>query len=336
MAPGLLFVTQAYDPSDANLGFTCAWVEAFARKWPHVHVVCWKATKSSHANIQVHVISERGIHRLVKLILLSWQLRKEVGSVFVHMIPSVLAALGWWWRLIGWRVGLWYTHGTVSLSLRLALIWTHVAFTASKESLKLDSPKIRIVGHGIDLTQFTQNNSVKRTSTVLFVGRITPRKDLERFLRIVNKIRGQVPTLRAVIVGAPRLDADELYAKRMREYVRKEGMDNVVTWAGNVLGDDVVRLYQSAAVLLSTSKTGSIDKVVLEALACGTPVVTSGEVYRELPGVLVSSEDDALGDHVLAALREMRSIDVKEYLQKQASLPLLVERVKKEMNPGGM
>jgi hypothetical protein len=66
------------------------------------------------------------------------------------------------------------------------------------------------------------------------------------------------------------------------------------------------------------------------------PVVASGEAYLQLPGVFVSSEDDALGDHVLAALREMRSIDVKEYLQKQASLPLLVERVKKEMNPGGI
>lgn len=332
MGPGLLFVTQAYDPLDPNLGFTTAWVEAFAQEWGTVHVVCWRATLSSTKRVRVHVLPEGSVRRALSLMRLSWQLRKDVRAVFVHMIPTVTAALGWWWRLLGLRVGLWYTHGTVSLGLRLALIWSHIVFTANAQSFRLASSKVRVIGHGIDLAHFTPDASVRRSQTMLFAGRVTPRKDLERFVLIAAELAKQFPRLRAVIAGAPRLDTDEVYAEKVRLLIQQKGLEGVVTWAGNVLGDELLQVYRSAGALLSTSRTGSLDKVVLEALACGTPVVAVGSAYEGIPGVLTIQEDDRLVDALAKALRDPQSVDVGGYLRREASLSVLAKRVKHELD----
>lgn len=328
MGFGLLFVTQVYDPRDPNLGFTSAWVEAFAEEWETIHVVCWRATQVSSKRIRIHVLPEGAIRRAFALMALSWRLRKEVAAVFVHMIPTVLAVLGWWWRLLGLRVGLWYTHGTVSVALRLAVVWAHVVFTANTQSFQLASSKIRAIGHGIDLHRFTPDPSFKRSQTVLFAGRITPRKDVERFLSIVAELSRSFPRLRAIIAGAPRLETDEVYAKNMRLLVQQKGLEDRVAWVGNVVGDELINLYRSAGVFLSTSKTGSLDKVVLEALACGTPVVASGSAYQGIPHVYVAAEDAAIVETLSTLLRDLRAVDARVYLEQEASLFVLAQRVK--------
>ena len=45
---------------------------------------------------------------------------------------------------------------------------------------------------------------------------------------------------------------------------------------------------------MHTSETGSLDKVVLEALATDTPVVTTSDAYGNLPVIRVSASPDAI------------------------------------------
>ena len=66
------------------------------------------------------------------------------------------------------------------------------------------------------------------------------------------------------------------------------------------------RSYRRAWVLAHASRTGSLDKVVLEAAACGTPVVSSAPSSRAVldavPGLLVPQGDD---EAFLARVREV-------------------------------
>lgn len=117
------------------------------------------------------------------------------------------------------------------------------------------------------------------TLTVGLVGRIAPGKGVETLLQAF----GQLPDtrVRAVIVGdGPGAKALKLRANRM-------GLDQRLTWTGYVAHEQMPRLYRTMDVLAVPSRSlprwrEQFGRVVIEALACGVPVVTSdsGELPR--------------------------------------------------------
>ena len=139
----LLVVTQVIDINHPILGFFHGWVEELASHCEQVHVICLQAGKYSlPANVTVHSLGkEEGkgrstyLYRFFKLI---WQLRKHYDGVFVHMNQIYVLLGAPLWRLLNKKVGLWYAHGTVTLSLRLATIFTNKIFTSKGDS-RLDT-----------------------------------------------------------------------------------------------------------------------------------------------------------------------------------------------------
>jgi L-malate glycosyltransferase len=115
--------------------------------------------------------------------------------------------------------------------------------------------------------------------TVGFVGRIAPGKGVETLLRALSLVPAD--RLRAVIVGdGPATGALKLRASRM-------GLDRMLTWLGYVAHEQMPRVYRTMDVLAVPSRSlpgwrEQFGRVVVEALACGVPVVTSdsGELPR--------------------------------------------------------
>jgi L-malate glycosyltransferase len=137
--------------------------------------------------------------------------------------------------------------------------------------------------------------------TVGFVGRIAPGKGVETLLLAFSLL--PTDTVRGVIVGdGPEAGTLKLRASRM-------GLDRRLTWTGYVAHEKMPRLYRSMDVLAVPSRSlprwqEQFGRVVVEALACGVPVVTSdsGELPRLVSatgGGWTFPEGDALA---LAAL----------------------------------
>jgi glycosyltransferase involved in cell wall biosynthesis len=103
---------------------------------------------------------------------------------------------------------------------------------------------------------------------------------------------------------APTEEGIPLSASACRAPVGEEG--SVVTLVGDVPFAEMPELYRRAWVLAHASRTGSLDKVVLEASACGTPVVSSAPSSRAIlhavPGLSVPDGDD---EAFVARLREV-------------------------------
>ena len=128
----LLIVTQAVDTEDPALGFFCSWIEEFAKHAERVEVICLKEGKHTlSANVRVHSLGKpcsaeatQGAGKRLKYIFnfyrYIWQLRHDHDAVFVHMNPEYVVLSGLFWRLWGKRIGLWYTHKSVNLKLRVA------------------------------------------------------------------------------------------------------------------------------------------------------------------------------------------------------------------------
>lgn len=102
---------------------------------------------------------------------------------------------------------------------------------------------------------------------VLFVGRLHPQKDLDTWLRAFERVHQSHPATRAVIAGQGPLQEDLI------ETAARLGIADVVSVPGYV--DNPYRFMQQASVFLLSSRFEGLPTVLIEAMACGCPVVST-------------------------------------------------------------
>ena len=303
----LLIITQAVDRNDPTLGFFHRWIEEFAKQCERVTVMClYEGTHALPQNVRVRV---QYLYRFFKYI---WRYRHEYDAIFVHMNQIYILLGGFLWRFWGKRIVLWYAHGSVLWSLRLAEKIVHAALTPSRESFRITSKKIHIVGHGIDTDFFTPDPTLLRRSALLSVGRlsVSKRHDL---------------AIRAAALAGRELRIAGAGAERNALGVLAGSLGARVAFLGGLGREQLRDEYRRAAVLVHTSETGSLDKVVLEALSCGTPVVTTSRALGDVPAVVVDATSAALA----RALRKPPAPDVAyvKYVRRAHALSALIPRI---------
>ena len=88
------------------------------------------------------------------------------------------------------------------------------------------------------------------------------------------------------IVGAPITKLDFLYKKKLENLIAEKNLRNNINFIGAKTYDEMLDVYNGHDVLLHASETGSLDKAVLEAMACGLPVLTTSEAFSGMLDVL--------------------------------------------------
>ena len=143
--------------------------------------------------------------------------------------------------------------------------------------------RIRVIGNGVDPV-FAPSGPAAEGGYVLAVATLEPRKNLGR------------------AVEAARLAGVELRVVGARGW----GGVEVPGWVGEIPDADLAALYRGADCVLYPSLYEGFGLPVLEAMACGTPVVTSvGTAMEEVAGgaaVLVDADDpQAIADGIARA-----------------------------------
>lgn len=315
----VLICTQAVDSNDPVLGFFVRWIEEIAKKSDHVIVVCLrKGTHSLPKNVEVIALGDQNrLLRALEVCTLAWGRRAEYNAVFVHMNPEYLVAAGWLWRLLGKRTVLWYTHKSVNLRLRIATFFAHKVLTASKESFRLATSKVEVVGHGIDTAFFTPDPTVQRGEHLISVGRLT--KSKRHDLAIRAAAAGKRP-LRIIGEGGEKEALEKL----------TNHIGAAVTFVGGLTQEGLRDEYRKASHLIHTSETGSLDKVTLEALACDCAVVTTSDVYRDYPVQTVPATPEAIAGAVLHAARA--SYDRITLIRRDHALTSLMPKIMQSLS----
>ena len=119
------------------------------------------------------------------------------------------------------------------------------------------------------------------SKVLLTVGRLSRSKDYGAIIRALALLRSQSPTLdaRLRIIGTPFFADDHAYLAELEKLVGELGLNARVTFVGKVPNRLMVEEYRRCDVLINSSHTGSIDKVVLEAMACEKPALTCNESF---------------------------------------------------------
>jgi glycosyltransferase involved in cell wall biosynthesis len=197
--------------------------------------------------------------------------------------------------------------GARRLYLRLSTLWNARRATriiAISESTKRDivqhcrlpASKIEVVPHGVDarfrpVSDAEQLGRVRERygtgpSYVLCVGTVQPRKNLLRLIEAwaeyVKHARAPAPTL--VLAGKQGWLAEAIY-RRPQEL----GIADRVRFTGYVAGDDLPALIGGALAYVMPSLYEGFGMPILEAQACGMPVLASP----------ISSLAEAAGDAAL-------------------------------------
>lgn len=261
---------------------------------------------------------------------LIWDLRHEYDAVFVHMNPiyAVVGAPVWWLLGKRKRVGLWYTHGTVSSMLRVAEKLVAMIFTATADSCKLESRKVIVTGHGIDTARFAPQTGPKDLDLIT-VGRIARSKNLTALIDALALLPSEVtPTL--TIVGAAVTEAEQAYETELRAYISAKGLTARVIFAGKQTQRELPATLRRAKIFVTAAQNGSLDKAMLEAMACGLPIISMAPGSSSLPlssGQVTSPA--AMAAEISSVLKSERLAGVKnrEYVTEKHSLAALVPQL---------
>lgn len=301
----LLICTQAVDQNHPILGFFIGWIEEFAKHFEEVHVICLqKGFYELPQNVFVYSLGkEEGENKLVQLLKFYRYFshvffKVKVDFVFFHMgaIYNILAAPFFLVRkLYKTSFYWWKTHGTINTLGKIALLFVDRVYTASAKSFHVNTAKKHVVGHAVETaTQMPRTKTENNTPVVLFVGRVTPVKKIEVLIEAIALFTTKGMHCAVRIVG---LTPDALYEKKLRDLIATQHLENEITFVGPLKHNELDIEFKHADIVVNPSETGGIDKVVLEAMSHGVPVVALDDTYGELLapfGLSISKQDPNL------------------------------------------
>lgn len=172
--------------------------------------------------------------------------------------------------------------------------------------------KVHTVYNGVS-KRFQPPTTDQRPS-LLYVGRADPYKNLETLIRalsIVHKTTDLKPNL--LLAGSP----DPRYPEAMN-LANELGLKDMVKWTGYLSDDDLVKTYQSADLLVHPSRYEGFGLQIIEAMACGTPVVSSnGGSLPEVAGdaAIMVDPDDVEG-FAAGIIEVLTNPEVADKMQK--------------------
>jgi len=162
------------------------------------------------------------------------------------------------------------------------------ALKRSLVGLGVDEGKIEVLRNGVDLTFFCPGDRVALRDKLGFdstmfisVGALKEAKGHDVAIRSLAHIPGASLT---VIGGGP-------FENELKSLATSLGLESRVDFAGRLSADELLDYYQAADALLLVSRREGMPNVVLESLACGTPVIAA-----DVGGIREVVSDPAMGE----------------------------------------
>jgi glycosyltransferase involved in cell wall biosynthesis len=211
---------------------------------------------------------------MAPLVNIQWSLVIHLKTMHAFTTPEAIGAAPRLYRQLNYP-----------RSVRLAdavIINSHSLRSEVKRYLQVDDSKLKLIYEAVDHDLFTPSDAdLARNHVasygvtkpfVLFVSSLWPYKNCDGLLRAWALVRDELGGRQLAIVGAGR---DEKYTASLHTLAAELGISDEVVFVGGVPLDETVHFYRAAEVFVYPSLNETFGLPILEAMACGCPVVTS-------------------------------------------------------------
>ncbi len=331
----LLIFTQKVDINDDILGFFHGWILEFAKHYEKVIVFClYKGVYDLPENVKVLSLGkEEGVSKfkyILNFYKYIWSERNNYDKVFVHMNQEYVLLGGFLWKILNKDVSMWRNHPTGGILTKLAIFLCDKTFCTSKFSFTAKFKKNKIMPVGIDTEKFKINSSLQREKrSILSIGRIDPIKKINLLIEASKKI-----------------DIDfvlNIYGKGNNKYVENlkrevKDLGQKVVFHGSIPNHDTPRIYNQNQIFVNLTKSGSFDKTILEAMACGCLPLVCNESLRDiLDDRFIFNDVSDLSKKIVFLInisdleRDKNIGKFKKYVEDRHSLNKLAEKILKNI-----
>lgn len=340
----ILVITQAVDTHNTTLGFFTRWLEEFSERFQSVTVIClYEGEHNLPNNICVHSLGkEKGNSRLTYITTFFeyiWKYRNEYDAVFVHMNQEYVVLGGLLWKLFGKKIFFWRNHPYGNIWTRIAVFFSDQVFCTARESFTAQYKKTILMPAGVDTKVFKKDPTVeKEKGSLLVFGRIAPVKRVEKAIDMTASLLAEGIFVELSIVG-DALARDSIYMGELKKRASHANLGAHVAFVKGVDFLDASKTYQSHEVYLNFTESGSFDKTVIEALACGTKVLVSNTSMKDL--LPQSSYTSGEPDDILKKLKALLLLDsateeayhseAQKFVENQ-SLSKLMDQLKEKIS----
>jgi glycosyltransferase involved in cell wall biosynthesis len=211
---------------------------------------------------------------MAPLVNMSWSLVIHMKTMHAFTAPDSLTPLARAYRRIN------YPRSARAAD---AIIINSESLRAEIEHyLEVDARKLKLIYEAVDHDLFKQGDAGAAHARVvlygvtkpfvLFVSSLWQYKNCEGLLRAWALARHELGDRQLAIVGPGR---DEKYVARLHSLAAELGISADLIFVGGVPLEETVRFYQAADVFVYPSFNETFGLPILEAMACGCPVVTS-------------------------------------------------------------
>ena len=199
-------------------------------------------------------------------------------------------------------------------------VLTNSQFTAAEiqRCTGLQAERITVIPLGYDALHFTPGDPqgpIPQQPYLLHVGQAYPHKNLRRLIQAFAQVAPAYPELRLVLAGKPH----PTETPQLQALAAELGLQQRVEFRAYVPYAELPDLYRGALAFVFPSLWEGFGLPVLEAMACGTPVITSvGSGTQEVAGdaaLLVDPADTNALSQALHTLLDQSSL--QEQYRKQ-------------------
>lgn len=138
--------------------------------------------------------------------------------------------------------------------------------------------RIDVIANGIDVDAIEMKLSWQRTGQALFLSRVHPKKGIDLLIEAMAKI----PNKCGYVINIAG-EGDDAYIGELKMLAQRRGVAGNIKFVGGVYGERKWELFRQADVFILPTHSENFGIVVAEALASGTPVITTkGTPWAEL------------------------------------------------------
>ncbi len=297
----LLVITRKIDRDDPQAGFAYGWVKKIAENLRaengELSVICLEKGDITALPENLEIFSlgkEKGAGRLLRyfnFIKLALKLVPKCDGIFCHMNPEYTIAIAPFAKIFHKRIVSWYTHTKINPKMKKMTALANAVFSATEKTFPLKSAKVILTGNSIDVDFFkptlnpgsVEDSGRNLIFKILNIGKVLPNKNYETLIDaadiLINKQKNE--NLKFIIINGASAENNN-YVGNIKNIIDERKLKNNFEIIDKISNFETIKYYQDADLFVNLSTAESINKTILEAMACGAIVLTSNQSFKQI------------------------------------------------------